>query len=114
MRKRGFSLLEVVVVVSAIAIGGSLALSAMSDQVLTARARSDELGLLMRLKAERNNARERLRPLGISRDEVGDMRFHSATVTTDVAGRSCTLGSVVRSAHFDGAHLIDTTPPSAA
>ncbi len=107
MRARAFSAVELVVVIVVITIGGSLAVMAMSDQVSTARARSDELGLVMRLKTERNAARERLHPLGISKGAEGSVRFHDVTITRseDAEARTCTLGDVIRTAHFSDATI---------
>ena len=113
---RAFTLFELMVVVAVISIGGSLAVFAMSDQVQIARARSDELGLFMRIKTERNAARERLRPLGISA-EGRELRFHAAKVTRTLGAATCTIGEITRRATFHDASLvreIEPPPPVAA
>jgi hypothetical protein len=74
-----------------------------------ARARSDELGLFMRIKTERNTARERLRPLGVSIDG-GQVRFHRATITVVDGAPVCSIGEIARRASFGEASL--TRPES--
>ena len=112
VRARGFSMFEVVIVVAVVAIGGSLAVFAMSDQVVAARARSDELGLVMRMKTERNAARERLRPLGIQLDD-GAVAFHEATITVaSVGARSCALGALREKVRFGDAELHPDNNPA--
>ncbi|MDP2342179.1 MAG: type II secretion system protein [Deltaproteobacteria bacterium] len=114
MRARGFSLLELMVVVAVISIGGSLAVFAMSDQVQIAKARSDEIGLFMRIKTERNAARERLRALGISM-EGNEVRFHRAVVTNaEGLPPACVVGEIVRRATFPEARLRKAGSPGAA
>lgn len=106
MRARGFSMVELMVVVAVISIGGSLAVFAMSDQVSAARARSDELGVFMRLKTERNAARERLTPMGVTSGGSGVINFHLAKVLEVTAGvRVCEVGEIVRTAQFADASI---------
>jgi prepilin-type N-terminal cleavage/methylation domain-containing protein len=93
--KRAFSLVEMMVVVAVIGVSGSLAMFAMSDQITEARARSDQLGMMMRIKAERDKARERLTGVIIDRDAGGSVvvfkkahRVSGACVSDGVTSRA--------------------------
>lgn len=100
--KRAFSLIEMMVVVAVIGISGSLAMFAMSDQITEARAKSDQLGMMMRIKAERDKARERLTGIIIDRDGGGSVvvfkRAHR------VSG-ACVSDGVTSTASFGSARI---------
>lgn len=106
-KHRGFSLLEVMVVVAVVGIGSTVAVFAMSEQVGSARSRSDRIGLALKLKTERDRARERLTGLSISRD-ADDPRtviFHKPVFTGLPYSRVCAHGAEVARAHFKQARL---------
>jgi prepilin-type N-terminal cleavage/methylation domain-containing protein len=60
MRRRGFTLVEMVVVVAVIGVAGALAAYNMSDQVRDARARAEAYELLHTLRSEHRRAREQM------------------------------------------------------
>lgn len=112
MRSRGFSLLEVMVVVCVVGISGAMAVFAMSDQVVAAKSRSDEIGMFLRLKSERNNARERMRGLTVSTADDGHtLVFGKPTITRVSGTTNCTATSeVIGRAHFNEAvAVLDAT-----
>jgi prepilin-type N-terminal cleavage/methylation domain-containing protein len=65
MKHRGFSLVELMIVVSVIGIAGGIALFTMSDQIADARAKSEALALLQEIRAEHRVAKEQMRGLRI-------------------------------------------------
>jgi prepilin-type N-terminal cleavage/methylation domain-containing protein len=60
---RGFTLMEMLVVVAVIAIGGSMAMLAISEQMLAARTRSDIIGMELKVREQRDRGRERMEPV---------------------------------------------------
>ncbi len=107
--RRGFSLLEVMVVAAIVGISGSIAVVAMSGQIGSAKARSDEMGMFLRIKSERNKARERLLPLMIEPHETdGHQVIFSQPIVT---GTTCKRGRVVDEATFPHAALSLVRPP---
>ena len=111
MRMRGYTAVELVVVITVITIGGTVAVTAMSNQVEVSRARSDELGLVMRVKTERNAARERMRPLGLDKGPDGSVRFHDVEITGVGDERTCHLQGVKKSVRFANATIGDVLSP---
>lgn len=104
MRARGFSLLEVMVVVAVVAISGGAAVFAMSDQVGAAKARSDEIGMFLRLKTERNIARERMVGMSVTHSPDGHtLIFHRPVITRTASTRSCSHGVETSRVTFEGA-----------
>jgi prepilin-type N-terminal cleavage/methylation domain-containing protein len=65
MKHRGFSLIELMIVVSVVGIAGGIALFSMSDQIADARAKSEALALLQEIRAEHRVAKEQMRGLRI-------------------------------------------------
>lgn len=59
-RSSGFTLVELMVVVAVIGIGGGLALFNMSEQVTDARERADGHAMIARIKQEHRTAKERM------------------------------------------------------
>ena len=112
MQQRGFSLLEVMVVVAVVGLGSTVAVFAMSEQVGNARSRSDRIGLALKLKTERDRARERLTGLSISRDndDPHTVIFHKPIFGGALGARTCIHGVEVARAHFAQAKL--DLPPS--
>ncbi len=112
MRTGGFSLLEVMVVVCVVGISGAMAVFAMSDQVIAAKSRSDEIGMFLRIKAERNNARERMRGLTMIADNGGHtVVFGKPIITRSNGSITCTTTpEVIGSVHFtEAVALIDSS-----
>jgi len=107
-KHRGFTLLEVMVVVAVVGLGSTVAVFAMSEQVGSARSRSDRIGIALKLKTERDRARERLTGLSISVDAAGDahtVRFHKALITVTNGTTECNHGAVVGQARFAHAQI---------
>lgn len=111
--RRGFSLLEIMVVGAVVGISGSLAVMAMSDQMGSAKARSDEVGMFLRIKTERNRARERLQPLMIQPENEGHkLVFIRPEVVGSGSSRACVATTdVVGQAQFAYAALSLAQPP---
>ena len=65
MIRRGFSLIELMIVVSVIGISGGIALFTMSDQIADARAKSEGLALLQEVRLAHRVAKEQMRGLRI-------------------------------------------------
>lgn len=65
MKHRGFSLIELMIVVSVVGIAGGIALFTMSDQIADARAKSEALALLQEIRTEHRVAKEQMRGLRI-------------------------------------------------
>jgi len=66
MRRRGFTLVELMVVVAVVGIGGALAAFNMADQVRDARARAEANELVLTLRSEHRRAREQMRHLKVT------------------------------------------------
>jgi prepilin-type N-terminal cleavage/methylation domain-containing protein len=65
MKHRGFSLIELMIVVAVVGIAGGIALFSMSDQIADARAKSEALALLQEIRTEHRVAKEQMRGLRI-------------------------------------------------
>ena len=59
-RSAGFTLVELMVVVAVIGVGGGLALFNMSEQVADARAKADGHAMMERIRLEHRTAKERM------------------------------------------------------
>jgi prepilin-type N-terminal cleavage/methylation domain-containing protein len=107
MRVRGFSFVEIAVVVAVIGIAGSIAVFAMSDQVGAAKARSDEIGMFLKLKNERNKARERMQGMTVTTADSGHTVVFHKPIITNVSGvRTCDDGVETSRATFAGATAV--------
>jgi prepilin-type N-terminal cleavage/methylation domain-containing protein len=69
MQRRGFTLVEMMVVVAVVGIGGALAAYNMSDHVHDARARAEANEVVLTLRAEHRRAREQMRFLKVASTE---------------------------------------------
>lgn len=66
MQRRGFTLVEMMVVVAVVGIGGALAAFNMADQVRDARARAETNELMLTLRGEHRRAREQMHHLKVA------------------------------------------------
>lgn len=66
MQRRGFTLVELMVVVAVVGLGGALAAFNMADQVRDARARAEANELVLTLRSEHRQAREQMRHLKVA------------------------------------------------
>jgi len=100
---RGFTLLEMMVIAATIGISGSLALFGMSEQIRDARARSDSLALVQRLRAEHRASKEKMKGLRITREDApgGGVIGKFATAHSD----SCEDVEELREFKFQRANL---------
>lgn len=67
MHSRGFSLVEIMVVVAIVGVGAGIAVVNMSDQVAEARAQADGDAVAQRIQVEQRRARERMVGLRLSK-----------------------------------------------
>jgi len=108
-KHRGFSMLELMVVLAVVGLGSTVAVFAMSEQIGSARSRSDRIGIALKLKTERDRARERLTGVSISVDTVDahTVRFHKPLFIVDQQGKptGCGHGAVVGEARFARARI---------
>ena len=76
-RSAGFTLVELMVVVAVIGVGGGLALFNMSEQVADARAKADGHAMMERIRLEHRTAKERMTGLTLKQVD-NDLVFTSA------------------------------------
>jgi prepilin-type N-terminal cleavage/methylation domain-containing protein len=100
--RRGFTLFEMMVVLGIVGIGSALALGGMSDQVREARARSEAVAMLQKLKAEHRQAKERMNSLQVESLDAGSKVRFTFREAKDCTGDTVRAESVVE---YDFARL---------
>jgi prepilin-type N-terminal cleavage/methylation domain-containing protein len=80
--KRAFSMLEVVAVLAAVGVAGAIAFVSFSSGVSDARARADLDAAVLKIKSERDNAKQKLMPI-IIQEEEGGVKVVRAAVLAD-------------------------------
>lgn len=94
--RRGFSLIEVMVVVVIVGVAGSLGVQSLATSVRGARARSERTAVVLAVKQEKLRSQERMQGLAVRADGLA-LRFHRAQITRNAAGvrTGCIVGAEV-------------------
>ena len=97
MKSRGFSLIEVSVVVVIIGVAGGLAFQSVAKSIRGARARSERTAVVLELKGHKMHAVERLQGLVVTTPAADTLLLSKAVLTRGSGGiiTGCTAGAAI-------------------